>query len=59
LTDYLSRNVLRLKEIPTETPPLLSATSAGLDLLSQIEGLDDAEIDRLLEEKGIRSVVSE
>jgi acyl transferase domain-containing protein/NADPH:quinone reductase-like Zn-dependent oxidoreductase/NAD(P)-dependent dehydrogenase (short-subunit alcohol dehydrogenase family)/acyl carrier protein len=59
LTDYLSRNVLRLKEIPTETPPLLSATSAGLDLLSQIEGLDDAEIDRLLEEKGIRSVASE
>jgi acyl transferase domain-containing protein/NADPH:quinone reductase-like Zn-dependent oxidoreductase/NAD(P)-dependent dehydrogenase (short-subunit alcohol dehydrogenase family)/acyl carrier protein len=59
LTDYLSRNVLRLEEIPAETPRLPGVTSPGIDVLGQIEGLDDAEIDRLLEEKGIRNVVNE
>jgi acyl carrier protein len=60
LTDYLSRNILRLEESPVEIPTLTTSPSAGLDvLLSEIEGLDDAEIDRLLEEKGIRSAVGE
>lgn len=57
LTEYLSRNALKLEE--TQSPKQPAATSAGLDVLSQIENLDDAEIDRLFESKGIGSIASE
>jgi acyl carrier protein len=57
LTEYLSRNALKLEE--TESPKQPAATSAGLDVLSQIENLDDAEIDRLFESKRIGSMASE
>ncbi|MBV8968762.1 MAG: KR domain-containing protein, partial [Verrucomicrobia bacterium] len=59
LTDYLSRTILKLEEAPAESPRPSAPISAGLDVLSEIENLDDAEIDRLLEGKGIRSSVSE
>ena len=51
LTGYLSRNALKLEE--TESPKQPAPTFAGSDVLSQIENLDDAEIDRLFESKGI------
>jgi len=57
LTDYLSRNVLKLEE--TEPPKRPAATPAALDVLSHIENLDDAEIDRLFESNGIGSMASE
>ena len=57
LTEYLSRDALKLEE--TESPNQTAANSAGLDLLSQIEGLDDAEIDVLFESKGIGSTATE
>ncbi|MBV8587318.1 MAG: acyl carrier protein, partial [Verrucomicrobia bacterium] len=59
LTDYLSRTILKLAEAPAESPRPSAPISAGLDVLSEIENLDDAEIDRLLEGKGIGSSVSE
>jgi acyl carrier protein len=57
LTGYLSRNALKLEE--TESPKQPAPTFAGLDVLSQIENLDDAEIDRLFESKGIGTTASE
>jgi polyketide synthase 12/myxalamid-type polyketide synthase MxaB len=57
LTEYLSRNALKLEE--TESPKRPAATPAALDVLSHIENLDDAEIDRLFESKGIGSMASE
>jgi acyl carrier protein len=57
LTGYLTRNALKLEE--TESPKQPAATLTGLDVLSQIENLDDAAIDRLFESQGVGSKTSE
>jgi len=51
LTNYICRSVLELEETPAPAPHATQQVSAGDDLLQQIEGLDDEEIDRLLRER--------
>jgi acyl carrier protein len=51
LAGYLSRTVLGLEE-PPAGPARTSSVSGGSDVLDQIENLDEAEIDRRLNERG-------
>jgi polyketide synthase 12/myxalamid-type polyketide synthase MxaB len=51
LAEYLSRTVLGLEEAPAG-PARTSSASAGSDVLDRIENLDEAEIDRRLNERG-------
>jgi acyl carrier protein len=51
LAGYLSRTVLGLEEAPAG-PTRTSSASGGSDVLDQIENLDEAEIDRRLNERG-------
>jgi acyl transferase domain-containing protein/NADPH:quinone reductase-like Zn-dependent oxidoreductase/acyl carrier protein len=51
LTNHVCRNVLQLEETPKPAPRAAQPVLAGDDVLQQIEGLDDEEIDRLLKEK--------
>ena len=51
LTNYLYCSVLAFEETPNPAPRAMQQLFAGDDLLQQIEGLDDNEIDRLLIEK--------
>ena len=51
LAGYLSRTVLGLQEAPAG-PTRTSSASGGSDVLDQIENLDEAEIDRRLNERG-------
>ena len=52
LTNYLCRNVLGLEQAPAPQTRPPQKVSAGTDVLDQIEGLDDEEIDRLLKQRG-------
>ena len=55
LTGYLCRGVLGLEEAQKKAPAQPSQkVSAGADVLDQIEGLDDDEIDQLLKQKRAR-----
>jgi polyketide synthase 12/myxalamid-type polyketide synthase MxaB len=51
LAGYLSRTVLGLEEAPAG-PTRTSSVAGGSDVLDQIENLDEAEIDRRLNERG-------
>jgi acyl transferase domain-containing protein/NADPH:quinone reductase-like Zn-dependent oxidoreductase/NAD(P)-dependent dehydrogenase (short-subunit alcohol dehydrogenase family)/ubiquinone/menaquinone biosynthesis C-methylase UbiE/acyl carrier protein len=54
LTSYLCRIVFGLEEPPKAQAQPSQRVSAGADVLDQIEGLNDDEIDRLLKERGTR-----
>jgi acyl carrier protein len=51
LTNHVCRDVLGLEEAPKPAPRAAQKVFAGDDVLQQIEGLNDEEIDRLLKEK--------
>lgn len=52
LADYLGGNVFGFETTSKSTASQLRRATAGVDLLEQLEGLDDDEIDRLVREKG-------
>jgi acyl transferase domain-containing protein/NADPH:quinone reductase-like Zn-dependent oxidoreductase/NAD(P)-dependent dehydrogenase (short-subunit alcohol dehydrogenase family)/acyl carrier protein len=53
LAGYLSRNVLGLDETASGPAQQPAPLSGGSDMLDQIENLDEDEIDRLLNERGM------
>ncbi|HVV70623.1 MAG TPA: SDR family NAD(P)-dependent oxidoreductase, partial [Verrucomicrobiae bacterium] len=56
LTNYLCGSVLGFEESRNPSEASFASARRGTDVLDEVENLDDAEIDRLLKEKGVTNL---